>query len=37
MAPKADTKAQGSKKAGKVAAAVKSSVSRKVKKVRTNV
>ncbi|CAE8631465.1 unnamed protein product [Polarella glacialis] len=39
MAPKADSKKVegGSKKAGKVAAAVKSSVSRKVKKVRTNV
>mmetsp|Transcript_67339 Transcript_67339/g.108473 ORF Transcript_67339/g.108473 Transcript_67339/m.108473 type:complete len:152 (-) Transcript_67339:43-498(-) len=39
MAPKADSKKVegGPKKAGKVAAAVKSSVSRKVKKVRTNV
>ncbi|CAE8728237.1 unnamed protein product [Polarella glacialis] len=37
MAPKAEKKAEGASKAGKVAKAVKSSVSRKVKKVRTNV
>eukprot|EP00442_Polarella_glacialis_P000531 CAMPEP_0115077078 /NCGR_PEP_ID=MMETSP0227-20121206/16786_1 /TAXON_ID=89957 /ORGANISM="Polarella glacialis, Strain CCMP 1383" /LENGTH=149 /DNA_ID=CAMNT_0002464297 /DNA_START=71 /DNA_END=520 /DNA_ORIENTATION=+ len=37
MALKADKKAEGAKKAGKVSAAVKSAVSRKVKKVRTNV
>merc|ERR1719217_1520760 len=37
MAPKAEKKADGAKQAGKVAKAVKSAVSRKVRKVRNNV
>merc|ERR1719440_581467 len=37
MAPKAEKKVEGAKKAGKVAKAVKSSVTRKVRKERNNV